>query len=202
MEWRRRRGACPRWLLSVTACAALGFLVNPGVRTVRAHVGAPHPFVSTRQDAPAASDVRAARDAVQRAIDAFEAVDLNGRPLSTRDLRGRVVVLDFWATWCAPCLAELPRLQRAHARYGDRLVIVGISLDVVSRATLTGWLRRHRVEWPQVYDGRGWSSPVVGAFGIEAIPSSLLVDSSGRLVGVNVTGERLERSLEALLPGG
>lgn len=126
---------------------------------------------------------------------------MSGRRIAMRDLRGRVVVLDFWATWCAPCLAELPRLQRAHARYGDRVAIVGVSLDVVSRATFTGWLRRHQVSWPQVHDGRGWSSPIVRAFGLEAIPYSLLIDPSGRVVGVNVTGERLDRSLEALMPG-
>lgn len=195
---RRGRTSRPATLL---ACVALSLALQPG----RCAAGPPearaaHPAATDVQRGGAGHERRAAREALQRAIDDFEAVDLSGRQVSARGLRGRVVILDFWATWCAPCLAELPRLRRAQAHYGDRLAIVGISLDVVSRAELTGWLRRHEVPWPQVFDGRGWSSPVVRAFGVEAIPYSLLVDASGRLVGVNVTGPRLDRALEALLP--
>ena len=139
------------------------------------------------------------RRALQAAVDAFAAVDVAGRSIAMRDLQDRVVVLDFWATWCAPCLAEIPTLREVRRRYGDQVVIVGVSLDVQDRASFITWLRRQAIEWPQVFDGRGWASPTIAPFELRGIPFSVLVGPDGRVVGVNVKGKRLLRSLEVLL---
>jgi thiol-disulfide isomerase/thioredoxin len=140
------------------------------------------------------------RAALQAAVDRFHAADMDGRRVAMTDLRGRVVLVEFWATWCAPCLDDIPWIKKARAAHGDRLEVVGVSLDVIDRATFVSWLRRHELTWRQVYDGRGWSSPVVAPFDLNGIPFNVLVDPSGRIVGTNVRGERLLRALEALLP--
>lgn len=139
------------------------------------------------------------RAQLQEAADRFEAVDLDGRALSLRELRGRVVLLEFWATWCAPCLDDVPWLRRAYVRHPQRFEIIGISLDVADRATLTSWLRRQDVTWPVVHDRRGWSSPAISPFGFDRIPFNILVAADGRVVGTNVRGERLLRALDTLL---
>jgi len=139
------------------------------------------------------------RRTLQSAVDRFDAVDINGQRVAMRDLRGRVVLLDFWATWCTPCLAEIPMLRKVQRRFGDRVAIVGVSVDVQDRASFIGWLRRQEIDWPQVFDGRGWTSPTVMPFELTRVPFSVLVGTDGRIVGVDVRGERLLRSLDVLL---
>jgi len=140
------------------------------------------------------------RAALQKAADTFSAADMSAAPVSLKDLRGRVVLVEFWATWCAPCLDDIPWIKKARAAHGDRLEVVGVSLDVIDRATFVSWLRRHDVPWRQVYDGRGWSSPLITPFDLTGIPFNVLVGADGRIVGTNVRGERLLRALEVLLP--
>ena len=129
----------------------------------------------------------------------LEVRDLDGRVWSAADLEGRVVLLEFWATWCAPCLADFPNLERARAVYADRgLVILSISLDRAARSELQSFGRRHGVTWPVVFDGRGAAGAVARRFQVEYPPRSLLFDRRGRLVGLDVRGGTLEASLRAL----
>lgn len=127
---------------------------------------------------------------------------VDGRTLTSDDVRGKVVLLDFWATWCAPCLEELPRLRRLHdARAADGLAIVGISLDVTDRRGFVSWLRRNGVTWPQVHDGRGYNGPLALKYGIEQLPATVLFDRDGRVAARDLRGERLEAAVDALLAG-
>ena len=139
------------------------------------------------------------RAQLQSAVDGLDAEDLDGRRISLSGLRGRIVLLEFWATWCAPCLDDVPWLRKARSQYEERFEIIGISLDVGDRASLTSWLRRQDVTWPQVHDRRGWSSPLIAPFRFDRIPFNVLVAADGRVVGTDVRGERLLRTLEALL---
>jgi thiol-disulfide isomerase/thioredoxin len=139
------------------------------------------------------------RRTLQAAVDRFEPVDITGKRVAMQDLRGRVVLLEFWATWCAPCLAEIPRLREVKRRFGDRVAIVGVSVDVQDRASFIGWLRRQEIGWPQVFDGRGWTSPTVMPFELTRVPFNVLVGTDGRVVGVDVRGKQLVRSLDVLL---
>ena len=110
------------------------------------------------------------------------------------------VVVDFWATWCAPCWTELPWLRRIHQRWDpSRAVVLGISLDVTDRRTLTAWLNRRRVEWPQVWEPHGYDGPLAARFGVASLPTTLLVDASGRVVAINLRGARLVAAVETLL---
>ena len=133
--------------------------------------------------------------------ESFEARDLEGRSWTAAELDGRVVLLDFWATWCAPCLAEIPTLREATERYGERgFLVLGVALDRGGRRELESFLRRQGIDWPQIHDGRGLDGPLARRFGVRAVPRTLLVDGAGRVVGVDLKGDVLLTALPALLP--
>ena len=126
--------------------------------------------------------------------------DLEGREWTQAELEGRVVLLDFWATWCAPCLAELPQLKDLYRRYEDRgFVLLGIALDTIDRRRLRSFLHRQGVGWPQVHEARGTSGDAARAFDVEAVPSTVLVDRSGRVVARDFRGPALAATVETLL---
>jgi thiol-disulfide isomerase/thioredoxin len=135
---------------------------------------------------------------LQGVVDALNVVDLNGKRWTANDLRERVVLIDFWATWCAPCLAQIPEFKRLRAAYGARFEVLASSLDSRSRRDLVAWLNRQEVTWPQVHDGRAFSSPSARKFGVAALPASLLV-VNGQIVGTNLRGERLARAIAEAL---
>jgi thiol-disulfide isomerase/thioredoxin len=125
---------------------------------------------------------------------------LDGRVFEAPDLRGRVVLLDFWATWCAPCLEELPTLETAYRKYSaEDFVLIGVSMDQGSRRTLTSWLRRHEVEWPQLHDGRGFDGEWARKFGVEAVPRSVVIDREGKIIALDLRGPVLLTALRDLL---
>ena len=144
----------------------------------------------------------AALEELTRAFASFDASDLGGRRWRPADLAGRVVLLDFWATWCAPCLADVPFLRQARARFPpDRFTIIGVSLDTADRRTLTAWLNRQRVDWPQIWDDRGYDGLLARRFRVDSLPRSVLFDANGRAVAVNLRAERLLITLNQLIPG-
>ena len=129
--------------------------------------------------------------------------DLSGRTWTEDDLAGRVVLIDFWATWCAPCLAELPHQKRAwETYYDDGFRILAISLDQTDLATLKRWLRIQEVPWPQIHDNRGFEGPAALAFEVETLPRSFLFDRAGRLVAADLRGEAFEATVGALVGMG
>lgn len=126
---------------------------------------------------------------------------LSGDRLRIDDLEGRWILLDFWATWCAPCIAELPTLRSIQQRWpAERLLVLGVSMNQSSRATVSSWLRRQQADWPQLHDGQGFAGPVARALGVEVVPRTLLVDPRGRVVAVDLRAEELLATLEALVP--
>jgi thiol-disulfide isomerase/thioredoxin len=119
---------------------------------------------------------------------------------SADSLRGRVVLVDFWATWCAPCLEELPRLKRLHARYhAQGLTIIGVSLDRSAGRDFRSWLQRQAVDWPQVREIGMYDSALARQFDVEAIPASFLFDRAGRLHAVSLRGDHLDARVGALM---
>ncbi len=129
--------------------------------------------------------------------------DLEGREWTRAELEGRVVLLDFWATWCAPCLAELPHLKQLHERYSDRgFVLLGVALDTIDRRRLRSFLHRQEMRWPQIHETRGTGGEAARAFDVRAVPSTLLVDRSGRIVARDFRGPALEATIETLLDLG
>lgn len=129
---------------------------------------------------------------------AFTALD--GREVSMEKLRGKVVLIDFWATWCGPCRAELPNVRAAYAKLHPRgLEIVGISLDnEKAKESLTKFVAKEEMSWPQHFDGKGWENEWAQRFGIDSIPAMWLVDKKGVLRDQSARGN-LEEKVEKLL---
>lgn len=129
---------------------------------------------------------------------AFTATD--GREIDLRSMKGHVVLVDFWATWCAPCIDALPKLKVTYLRYHSQgLEIVGVSWDN-DRAKLASFIGERQVAWPQYCDGRKpgkWGE----AFGIGGVPYVMLVDKLGclRFFGANCDSTALEEQISRLL---
>ena len=125
----------------------------------------------------------AARDLRQRIGQPFALTGarLGGGEFGTESLQGKVVLVDFWATWCRPCVAALPDLVALRAEYGDRLAVVGVSCDRDEAALRTFLAARPELDWPQLFQpGSEWH-PLATAHGIDSIPRLLLIDKRGML---------------------
>jgi thiol-disulfide isomerase/thioredoxin len=164
-------------------------------------LGALSQQVSAPQTVPPATSAAARQAAVaQAAFAKFRAIDIEGRELTASSLRGRVVVLDFWATWCAPCLKEVPTYQRLRREHdAGRLEIIGVSVDVLDRRGLVSWLNRQQVTWTQIHDRRGYSGELAQQFKVMSLPTTYVFDANGRMVAANVRGERLIQTVAELL---
>ncbi len=134
----------------------------------------------------------------KKAID-FNGKDLNGNDLSLEKYRGNVILLDFWAVWCKPCIAEMPNVKQVYEKYkDDNFQIIGISLDE-SRDKLVGYLEKEEITWPQFFDGNGWKNQVAEIYGIRAIPQMYLIDGEGVVRKSDVRGHALEPAVAELI---
>jgi thiol-disulfide isomerase/thioredoxin len=121
----------------------------------------------------------------------FTSVD--GKSVDIKDLKGKVVLLDFWATWCGPCVAELPNVKKVYEKYHDQgFEILGISFDKNKNA-LTGFVKQNDMTWPQYFDGQGWGNKFGIEYNISAIPAMWLVDKNGLLQDLNAREDLEEK---------
>ncbi|WP_406701022.1 TlpA disulfide reductase family protein [Singulisphaera sp. Ch08] len=124
--------------------------------------------------------------------------DIKGAPLRLADLKGRYVLVDFWATWCAPCIAELPNVQEAYAKYHDSgFEVVGVSLDETKTALLD-FVKARNIPWRQVHNGSS-GGDLVEAFGVNSIPATFLIDPEGKIIRLELRGPALEKALATLI---
>jgi len=113
----------------------------------------------------------------------FSAID--GRRVEMTKMKGKVILLDFWATWCPPCVREVPHVVSAYEKlHAKGFEIVGISLDT-ERESLTHFTAEHKMGWPQFFDGRKFQNKYAQQFGIEGVPTMWLIDKQGNLRDIN-----------------
>lgn len=129
----------------------------------------------------------------------FSEKDLAGQPVSIGNLKGKVVLIDFWATWCGPCRAELPNVQAVYQKYHGRgFEVIGISLDQ-DRAKLDAFLKAKDMTWPQLFDGLGWGNKLAAKYGIQSIPATYLLDGQGKIIAKDLRGDLLEQAVAKAL---
>jgi thiol-disulfide isomerase/thioredoxin len=127
----------------------------------------------------------------------FKAVD--GAEIDLVKLRGKVVLLDFWAVWCGPCRMEMPNVVATYNQlHKDGFEIVGISLDQ-DKGKLTNYTSQAGMTWPQYFDGKMWSNEISMRFGINAIPAAWLVDKKGFIRSTEARGSNLGEQVKKLL---
>jgi thiol-disulfide isomerase/thioredoxin len=125
--------------------------------------------------------------------------DPDGKTRRLSDLRGKVVMIDFWASWCSPCRMENPNVVRLYKKYHDKgFEIYSVSLD----RNREQWLRaieKDGLEWSNhVSDLNGWTSSGGATYGITSVPSTVLIDRQGRIIARNLRGEQLANKLKEI----
>jgi len=124
--------------------------------------------------------------------------DTNGTPVSLGDFRGKYLLIDFWASWCAPCRAANPEMTELYTKYHEKgIEFLGVSLDKDADAWKKA-ISDDKLVWKHVSDLNYWDNEISRYFGIKSIPSTLLVDQEGRIIAKNLHGEELEARLAEL----
>jgi len=130
---------------------------------------------------------------------------LDGDELSLSSLRGKVVLIDFWASWCAPCRKENPLIVETYKKFkdesfknGEGFTVFSVSMDM-NRTAWKNAVEKDQLEWPNhVSDLKGWRNEAAVLYNIRAVPYSLLIDGEGTIVAINLRGEKLEDELKKL----
>jgi thiol-disulfide isomerase/thioredoxin len=127
----------------------------------------------------------------------FTATD--GSSIDMSELHGKVVLVDFWASWCPDCIREMPAVRQIYQKFRDKgFTIIGISFDKDEQA-LANFVARKLIPWPQYFDGKGWENDFARKYGIHAIPEMWLINQRGEVASTDISVEELEQKTEQLL---
>ena len=118
--------------------------------------------------------------------------------LSLYSLRGHIVLLDFWASWCGPCLREVPNVKKIYDKYHSKgLEILGVSLDDKQKAWVNA-IQNKELNWKHVSSLKGWDCPVAKLYNVTGIPRMYIIDENGTIIAQDLRGEALTKKMDEL----
>ena len=124
---------------------------------------------------------------------------VKGKTITLSSLKGKVVLIDFWASWCGPCRAAMPGVVKLYQKYKNKgFEIYGVSIDSKKRDWIKA-IAKDKITYTQVNDTAGWYSPVTVAYGVDAIPNTFLLDKTGKVVAINLEDAELEAKIKELI---
>ncbi|MAS93231.1 MAG: hypothetical protein CMO55_08550 [Verrucomicrobiales bacterium] len=122
--------------------------------------------------------------------------DLEGNEVDTTKMTDKVILVDFWATWCGPCVAEMPNVIAAYNElHEEGFEVIGISLDE-EKSAVEKFVSDNNMPWPQYFDGKGWGNELAQKYGISGIPATFLIGKDGTIVASNLRGPALEEAVK------
>lgn len=130
---------------------------------------------------------------------AFDITGMDGKNIELKDYKGKYVLIDFWASWCGPCLREMPNVKKLYNETrGKNFEIIGISLDTKEDAWKAS-VKAQDLKWAQACDLLMWGGPVAKKYNVHAIPRTILIDPQGKVIGIDLRGEELANKVKSLL---
>jgi thiol-disulfide isomerase/thioredoxin len=126
---------------------------------------------------------------------------LDGKTINLADLRGRIVLLDFWATWCAPCIEEFPHLIAVHEKFAARkdFVMIGISRDFEERVLRDYLKKNDKIKWPQSVGETAGAETACRRFGVTYLPRLFIIGPDGKIIAAQVSGQDVAKRVEQVL---
>lgn len=129
----------------------------------------------------------------------FTQPDVNGKPVSLSQFKGKYVLVDFWASWCQPCRKDNPNVVKAYNEFKDKnFTVLGVSLDQ-NKAAWQKAIQQDSLAWTQVSDLKFWDNAAAALYGVQAIPYNVLVDPEGNIIAENLHGEEIAQTLRKVI---